>query len=264
MTCIEAAEIVESLTRFQLTGFDITDDHPPVPDESSARSAPYVDVPWISWNNIHATDDIAENSNLDGSFTALVMGKYAIPAGDLVNPDSSDMVIKAINHQDRILRAQVFSNYSRSAADGTLGHAPLPGNITMSNRLRLSPDAASTRVLEALLGSILILGIVGSILMNTDHILPKNPSSIATVASLLADSNILARYETVMGDLNELSIGRAFFSRRHFFLGFRRDASDQGILGKSRKISETVWDNASMWVRKDFRTKETSVEERMV
>lgn len=81
-----------------------------------------------------------------------------------------------------------------------------------------------------------------------------------------------------MGDPNEQSIGRAFFCRRHFFLGFRRDASDQGdpwqiseyrvcqkyCIYLSEGDSETVWDNASMWVRREFRTKETSVEEQMV
>lgn len=278
MTCIEAAETVDTVTRFQLPGFDITDDHPPVPDESSPRSAPNVDVPWINWNNIHTTDDIVENSNLDEFFTALVMGKYAIPAEDLVNTDSSDMVIKAINHQDRILRAQIFNNYSRSGTDGTLEHTSLPGNITLSNRLRLSQDAASTRVLEALLASTLVLGIVGSILMNTDHVLPKNPSSIAAVASLLVDSNILARYETVMGDPNEQSLGQDFFSRCRFFLGFRRDTSDQGdpwqisedqgcekyCIYLSERDGETISGNASMWVRKEFRAKEIRVEERMV
>lgn len=278
ITCIEVVETVDTLTRFQLPGFDITDDHPPVPDESSARSASNIDVPWISWNNFHTTDDIAESSNLDEFFTALVMGKYAIPAEDLLNPDSSDMVIKAINHQDRILRAQVFNNYSRSAANGTLGHTHLLGNITMPNRLRLSQDAVSTRVLEALLAFTLVLGIVGSILMNTDHVLPKNPFSIAAIASLLADSNILSRYQTVMGDPNEQSLGDAFFSRCRFFLGFRGDTSDQGdpwqisedqvcqkyCIYLSERDGETIWDNAWVWARKEFRAKETRVEERMV
>ncbi|CAI7625014.1 unnamed protein product [Penicillium discolor] len=279
MTCIEAAETVDTLARFQLPGFHITDDHPPIPDESSARSAPNVGVPWISWNNLHTTGDIAKNSNLDGFFTALVMGKYATPAENLLNPNSSDMVIKAINRQDRILRAQVFSNYSRRAVNGTLEHILLPGNITLSNRLRLSQDAASTRVLEALLASILILGIVGSILMNTDHVLSKNPSSIAAVASLLVDSNILARYETVMGDPNEQSLGHAFFSRCRFFLGFKENMSDQADpwqisedSGSSQKYciylserdGETISGNALMRTRKEFRIKETRVEEWMV
>ncbi|KAJ6133286.1 hypothetical protein N7471_008501 [Penicillium samsonianum] len=203
MTCIEAAETVDTLTRFQLPGFDITDDHPPVPDESSARSAPDVDVPWISWNNFSATDATEKHPNLDKFFTALIMGKDAITAESVLNPNFSDTVIKAINRQDRILKAQVFNNHSRSAAYSTLDHASLPGNITVPNRLRLMQDAASTRVLEALLASILVLGIIGSILMNTDHVLPKSPSSIAGVASILSDSNILARYETAVGDPNE-------------------------------------------------------------
>ncbi|KAJ5372562.1 Protein of unknown function DUF3433 [Penicillium concentricum] len=278
MTCVEAAETVDTVTRFQLPGFEITDDHPPVPDESSARSTEDVDVPWISWNNFNGTDATAENSNLDGFFTALVMGKYAIPAENLVNSDSSDMVIKAIKHQDRILKAQIFNDYPRSAADSGLDHTSLPGNITVSKRLRLLQDATSTRVLEALLASILIMGIISSILMNTDRVLPKNPSSIAAVASLLADSNILARYEKVMGDPNEQSLGQAFFSRCRFFLEFRGDASGQGdpwqlseyqgcekyCVYFSEWDGETMSGNGSMWLRKEFRAKETGVKEQAV
>jgi hypothetical protein len=278
MTCIEAAETVDTVTRFQLPGFDITDDHPPVPDESSARSAPDVDVPWISWNNFNATDTTVKNSTLDEFFTALIMGKYAIPAESLIDPDSIDMVIKAIKHQDRILKAQIFNNYSRSAADSALDHAPLTGNITKSSRLRLSQDAASTRVLEALLASILVLGIVGSILMNTDHVLRKNPSSIAAIGSLLADSNILARYVQVTGDPNEQSLGQAFFSRCRIFLGFHGDASSQGdpwqlseeqgcekyCVYFSEWDGETMAGNGSMWLRKEFRAKETRFEEQSV
>ncbi|KAJ5248239.1 hypothetical protein N7497_008300 [Penicillium chrysogenum] len=278
MTCVEAAETVDTLTRFYLPGFDIIHDHPPIPDESSTRSVPDIDIPWMSWNNFNTKDATAKRSNLDGFFTALIMGKYAISAEHLLDPDSSDMVIKAINHQDRILKAQVSNNYSRSVADGTLDHAPLPGNITMSNRLRLLQDAASTRILEALLTSILVLGVVGSILMNTDHILPKNPLSIGAVASLLADSNLLARYEKGMGDPNEQSLGPASFSRCRFYLGFQGNASHQGdpwqlsedhgcekyCIYYSERGGETMLGNGSMWMRKEFRAKETMVAERSV
>ncbi|KAJ5816436.1 hypothetical protein N7447_008669 [Penicillium robsamsonii] len=278
MTCIEAVETVDTATRFLLPGFDITDDHPPIPDESSARSSEDVNVPRISWNNFNVTDAITENSNLDGFFRALVMGKHAIPAENLVNPDSIDMVIKAIKHQDRILKAQIFNKYSRSAADNGKDHTPLPGNITVPNRLRLLQDAASTRVLEALLASILVLSIVSSMLMNTDHILPKNPSSIAAVASLLADSNILAQYEKAMGDPNEHSLGQAFFSRCRFFLGFQGDLSgqkDPWLLSEDQGCEKycvyfSEWDgkmmlgNGSMWLRKESRAKETRIEEQSV
>ncbi|KAJ5970694.1 uncharacterized protein N7479_000612 [Penicillium vulpinum] len=278
MTCIEAAETVDTVTRFQLPGFNITDDNPPVPDESSVRSAPGIDSPWISWNNFNTTDAIAQNSKLDGFFTALTMGKYAIPAENLIDSNSSDMVIKAIQHQERVLKAQVFHNYSRRAAGNTPNRAPIFGNMTASNRLRLSQDAASTYVLEALLASILVLGITSSFLMNTDRVLPKNPSSIAAVASLLADSNILAQYEKVTGDPNEQSLGRAFFSRCRFFLGFQGDISDQAdpwlfsehqgcekyCVYFSERDDETLLGNGSMWMRKGFWAKETRVEEQSV
>ncbi|KAJ5592506.1 hypothetical protein N7537_009410 [Penicillium hordei] len=110
--------------------------------------------------------------------------------------------------------------------------------------------------------------------MNTDHILPKKLSSIAGVASLFADSNILARYETVMVDPNE----HVPFSQCRFFLGLRRVTSDHGdpwqisedqgcqkyCIYLSERDGETISGNASMWVWKEFRAKEATVEERMV
>ncbi|CAI7577741.1 unnamed protein product [Penicillium glandicola] len=91
--------------------------------ESSARSTPDVDTSWISWNNFNTTNATAENSSLDGFFAVLVMGKYAIPAENPVNPDPNDMVMKAIKDQDRVVKAQVFNKHSRSATNGTRDHA---------------------------------------------------------------------------------------------------------------------------------------------
>jgi hypothetical protein len=73
----------------------------------------------------------------------------------------------------------------------------------------------------------MILGILGSILMNTDHILPKNPSNIAAVASLLAESNFLGWFQSTEKDFNDIAIGRQFFARYRFFIGRPSDSSDE-------------------------------------
>jgi hypothetical protein len=71
--------------------------------------------------------------------------------------------------------------------------------------------------------------------MNTDHILPKNPLSIGAVASLLADSNLLARYEK--GNLAPNSIYSTSHNR-----GLPTTATDLpdethslGILGRAKE-----------------------------
>jgi hypothetical protein len=64
------------------------------------------------------------------------------------------------------------------------------------------------------------------VLMNTDHVLPKNPCSIAAVASLLADSNFLHRYGLDM-DPNDRAVEKLFASCR-FFLGLCYDGPLRG------------------------------------
>lgn len=72
------------------------------------------------------------------------------------------------------------------------------------DRPRLFQDTTSTRVLEALLGTMLVLAALATALLSTDHIPPKSSCSIAAVASLLADSNaILQRYSHGLGTETE-------------------------------------------------------------
>lgn len=93
---------------------------------------------------------------------------------------------------EHLIRTQLFGN-------GTP-----PTTVVDPDRPRLSQDTTSTRVLEALLGTMLVLAALATALLGTDHILPKSPCSIAAVASLLADSNaILQRYSHGLGTETE-------------------------------------------------------------
>ncbi|KAE8419170.1 hypothetical protein BDV36DRAFT_294426 [Aspergillus pseudocaelatus] len=218
MTCAPAAETVNTWTRFQLPDFDISGEHPPVPDESSASQVKDQYIPYSPWSGTSSTA-----ANLDSFFQALVSGRWAIPRDYLGDIGKVENVIKAIKFQDGVMRAQEFNGMTRLSND-SLG-VLFPGNITLTNnRLRLIQDPTSTRILDALLASILILGILGSVLVNTDHILPKSPSSIAAVASLLADSNFLDWYQSGE-DPNDTSRGRKFFAGSRFFLGRQNGGS---------------------------------------
>ena len=95
-------------------------------------------------------------------------------------------------------------------------------------------DPVSTRVLEALLEFMLVLGILGSMCLNTDRVLPKNPCSIAAVASLLADSNFLDRFDAQMGDPSDKSVGNVSFAGCRFHLGYR----DAEAMNESVQIKE--------------------------
>ena len=225
MFCVSGIDTIDTRTRFTLPGFNISEDYPPVPIESSAKPAPNQGLEWLTWSDDFAT----LSAQIDSFFQAMVAGRYSIPVAYLKDPEKTQEVTKAIKFQDGILQAQGWNTISRIAANGTLDSDPLSGKVTSQDRLRLVQDSASTRFLQALLASILILGILGSLFLNTDCFLPKNPCSIAAVASFLADSNILDRYKTV-GDPNSLSIGRDYFENCRFFFtqedGSRLKSSD--------------------------------------
>lgn len=227
LTCGESAEMVDTQTRFQLPEFNVVNDHPPVPDESSAKPAENFTEP-PDWADL----DYHEVP-LDSFFQTLLDGKFAISEEDLGLADRNEKVIQAIKQQHKIYKAQLFNRYNRIPTNGTLDNSPLHGIVTTAGRLRLVQDAVSTRVLEAFLATMLALGILGSVLMNTDHVLPKNPCSIAAVASLLADSNFLFQYEQYVGNPNDKSVGVALFEHCRFFLGWAgEESSNKSNSGK--------------------------------
>jgi hypothetical protein len=235
LTCAATAEVVNTWTRFRLPDFDIPDDHPPVPDESSATLAVNQFVPVSSL--VSSNNDGSISVTLDSFFLHLTTGRYAIPEESLRNVHDVDKVVKAIKFQSNIMTAQEF-DITRTT--NTSRDVTYTGEVTVPNQLRLIQDAVSTRVLEALLAAILILGISGSVLMNTDHILPKNPSRIAAVASLLAESNFLGWFRTIGSDPNDISVGCKFFSQYRFFIGRPSDSSDQNLssLKDNRNIDD--------------------------
>lgn len=221
VVCCKYAEMVDTQTRFQLPTFNIMDGDPPRPDENSSR-------PVLNFN--HQLDWAgldAEELNLDSFFQALVYGKYAIPEEDLSSAETNSKVLRAITRQHKLFKAQLFNSYDRVAVD-KVNASLLQGNVSTASHLRVFQDAVATRVLEALLAAMLVCGIVGSVFLNTDRVLPKNPCSIAAVASLLVDSDLLSRYDGCVGDPNHKTVGQTLFANCRFFSEWvRKETGDE-------------------------------------
>ncbi|KAJ5381389.1 uncharacterized protein N7496_003817 [Penicillium cataractarum] len=246
MACIQYAETVDVLTRFKLPGMDIDEEHPPVPDESSAKLAPNLYTPIPEWwvlnsNGVYPT--------FDGFFQLLVSGRYAISVDNFQSAKGNKTVTDAIKHQHKLINAQQFGNYTRGTANDTIKHSSLLGNVTTTDRLRLVQDATSTRILDGLLASMLILGIIGTWLLNTDHVLPKSPCSIAAVASLLADSKLLDQFVQGVWRPEDKSLNQTFAHRR-FYLGWWQDESSEAAnIAEIFTIDHTATDKESSALR---------------
>lgn len=226
LTCVDAPEFVETTTRFRLPSMDIDKDHPPVPDESTAKPSDKIYIPHFDMSALFPDP----SAPLNPWFKALATGRYAIPVEDLGDANENDKVIKAIKHQHQLMRAQQFGAWLRLPANGSLDHEPILGNVTVSSRLRLVQDPVSTRILEALLGFMLVVGLVGSLILNTDGVLRRNPCSVVGVASLLADSNCLDRVTGDTIDQDGRPRERALFAPYRFFLGcLERDTEAKSV-----------------------------------
>jgi hypothetical protein len=184
--CAEKIEQVEVETTFVFPGFNVDSSHPPIPDEATRKPFSNADL-----ESLYAfLPNITSANNFDTFFAALVYGKDGIPASDLTSTEQDVKVSNAIQSLHKIIRAQQYNEVLRSPALVEGEVLVLNGTITNPSRLRLVQNAISTRVLEALLGTILVCAIGASLLIDTRTVLPKNPCSIAAVASLLADSEI--------------------------------------------------------------------------
>lgn len=214
--CIQYAETVDVWTRFLLPNMDIDENYPPAPDESSAKLAPDLYTPIPEWWILNSN---GKYPKFDGFFQDLTSGKYAISVDNFKSGENDQTVIDAIKNQHKIITAQQFNNYTRGTSNDSIEHSLLYGNVTTSNRLRVVQDIPSTRILEGLLGFILALGILGSVLLNTDHVLPKNPCSIAAVSSLLADSRFLEEFLEGLWEPGDEKLKQTF-SNHTFHLGW--------------------------------------------
>lgn len=140
-----------------------------------------------------------EENRLDLVTTAAIFGAGGIPADELLS--DADKLSRALNRIYGIVIAQRINDNWRIPLDPDANATPredgqensariLPAKL-VHHRDSLVQSALSTRLLDAFLGSMVLLAIASTLLMNTRNVLPKNPCSIAAVASLLAGSRIL-------------------------------------------------------------------------
>ncbi|KAK7932017.1 hypothetical protein PG985_002729 [Apiospora marii] len=146
---------------------------------------------------------------LDPFFSTLVTSRYAVAIEDLGEPNASARVADAIRFQHGVIQAQklamqrlpaTWSNVTlppdvvsrgNNASDADPRYAATATDTT--GRRRVVQDAVSTRALEALLGIALVLLVVGWCFMHQTDVLPRAPTSIASMAALVAGGNVLEK-----------------------------------------------------------------------
>lgn len=240
--CNESMETVDVST--SLFGPDLTIDPktPPIANESSSSivgnqsgTLDYESIPPLSTN---MTDRL-----FDTFFTLLTTSRYAVPLEEIGNGSQASAVADAVQFHHRIMVAQMTSAIRGLAlypTDTTLrgwGYEIVPGtnetssyNVTGSipwSRHRVVQDEFSTRFIQALLAAALICGLVNWCLIHSAggcRMIPRKPNTIANVAALLADGNIIDLLSPEDNDLHASTQNRNALERLKdcvFQLGWR-------------------------------------------
>ena len=141
--------------------------------------------------------NITSGQNYDNFFSALVSGRDGVPASEMMGEANIPHLLSAVQHLWRIFIAQQFRTnefiISADPEDIKRFAPPQPLNATFMdlNAYRLRQSEVSTRILQGLLAALSLCAIVGFLLTDNRAVLPRNPCSIAAVASLLAGSEML-------------------------------------------------------------------------
>ncbi|CAK7229675.1 hypothetical protein SBRCBS47491_007331 [Sporothrix bragantina] len=218
MACNETMQELDVTVTFDGATLDINPDLPLVRMENTVRPSDAALSTTLNYTNLI---NVTTTPNLlDSFFSSLVSSQYAIPLANLGSTSNSSVsgpgtqnntVAVAILRQHGILRAQVVSAFNRrptTASSKAVDVFPLDINGTVMGNAtqlgftghltsvsdgtrRLLQDAPTTRVLQALLGAILLFSILSwSTFPGPSNVLPRPITSIASVAALLADGNI--------------------------------------------------------------------------
>lgn len=131
-------------------------------------------------------------SQLKGVYVAALYATNGNQPEELLNADKHS---EALTRVYGIMTAQLLNNAWETNVTSQYTVSDPPANTQSGtlyqNRLYLVQSPISTRILEGVLAAMVVCGVISVTLMEKRQVLPKNPSSIAAVASLLAESEML-------------------------------------------------------------------------
>ncbi|KAF8246840.1 hypothetical protein K440DRAFT_661738 [Wilcoxina mikolae CBS 423.85] len=164
----------------------------------------FIGMPWNK-TSIQTQDQ----GVYDPFFQILVSGRTAPnpPAFNIEDITQIPRVIEAIDHLFGVIMAQIVVRLPIAEeaypGPGSLSNGLallFDGNLTYTgtlnyNGIRLEQSHISTRFLQVSLGIMFLCALAAYMQIDTRKLLTKNPTSIAAVASFLADSEFLAEKE---------------------------------------------------------------------
>jgi hypothetical protein len=206
--CNEIVETVSVLATFTGTTLAINPQDAPWPLDDTARPN------GMEFREQYSVDQLGEFStapnHLEPFFAFLTSSPWAIPLHFLGDPSATPAILAAIKHQHGIMRAQIFAQ-AYHHQDATMTNVTLSASFLAEHpnatddmpiytgtattphgegRRIVTQNSKLTRILQALLGFVLVLVLVGWVVMHETDVLPRPPTTIASVVALLAGGNL--------------------------------------------------------------------------
>ncbi|KAI0436503.1 hypothetical protein F4803DRAFT_572351 [Xylaria telfairii] len=241
LSCNLGLEAMDMNTTFLGTGFDLDPHNPPQPLETTIRNRtinmdgdPITDYYFGTHYGDLAKVDL-NPQQLDTFFAMLVTSPWAIPISALGDPSSNDDVIAAIQLQHRLIMAQrlklLLAPVNKTNPDDKDTRRMINATVTdTAGRRRVFQDATSTHILVALLATALVLFIIGWVSGPSTDVLPREPTTIASVMALLAGGNIFDRLPPDTPFLSPEEIMTALGGHDvQFWMGWGNFPDEEGI-----------------------------------
>ena len=232
--CYPVIDHVEVDATFQIPDYTLSSP----PHIIDGTTKPFSESYWVNYKLKGDLFSAFESLNITGVgamnsfFQAIMYGKSALTGEEMKN---STRLAEAMNSFAGIFFAQQISANSRQPVAELLENQsgvprdPLPGTYTDPARSRLVQSELSTRLLQAILGALLLC--VGVVYLTVDmrKVIPKAPGTIAAVLSLMADSRFLDEKEGLIPPGAEL-MSDAEWEREGIWKGklFRMGWWDEG------------------------------------
>lgn len=265
LACNESVEAVEVEAVLFGPDLSINPSRPPKPHQSAASSVHAqgnfnLENGATMWELYDGLPQLSTNTLFDTFFNLLTTSRYTIPLDMLGNESQASNVAETIKFHHKIIAAQSIANVyrvpenvrNRSDSDYTI----VPGtndissyNVTSSvplDRPRVVQNEFSTRVLQGLLAGALICLLVNWYLIHLAGgcgVVPRSPSTIANVAALLADGNLIELSRSFNCQSLDLQAIRDHLGRETIFrLGWYK------ISGREEKVYFIYADDGSHMV----------------
>jgi hypothetical protein len=260
MNCFAEIEEVDVDIRLQIPSFSFDPDYEPkVVDNSSrilnntglASFIGFKDMEKYLFDIKPLTGSYPESSDGNPVIDALIYGVDGVPADELMDPAK---LVSRVNEIFGVITAQALSNAGNQPFDKPFNSSytvspmtstpPVFKAVFYDERKYLIQNEISTRILDGVIAAMVLCAVVSLVFMQTKRVLPKCPSSIAAIASLvhgskMVDPNLIPEGSEWCND-NDLK-SRGVFAGQTFTMGWwSREGLSDGEYANPGDSSSTL------------------------